>query len=151
MAGGIKKTVILTVDSDLYSELKIIANTEHKTVEVMLEDWVKHLVKTRGSTQMIRADDLQSAKEQLRGAAKQMGLRTNVPNPHEDPTQKTRFIKGGAAVSLGEEKAEETIVFFCRFCFQKCRISKHFVGQEVECPRCRNPLEVPHKSSSSGN
>jgi DNA-directed RNA polymerase subunit F len=48
LTGGFKKTIILSVEPKLYSDLKVIASSEQKTIEDMLQDWIQHLVETRG-------------------------------------------------------------------------------------------------------
>ncbi|MEK7484095.1 MAG: hypothetical protein AABZ60_07170 [Planctomycetota bacterium] len=176
MEGGIRKTIILTVDSDLYSELKIISSAEEKTVEELLQNWIQNLVKNRGSTQMINSDDLEKAKRELKEARESIG-KSPIPSPigaglgldsalkapntnlgiglgssgdtGTGSGSKTRFIRNvNEAVSV-KGLSEETIVFFCGFCFQKCRIPKQYIGQKVDCPRCRNPLQVPERSSTT--
>lgn len=173
MDGGIRKTIILTVDGELYSELKIIASAEEKTIEELLQTWVQNLVKNRGSTQMINADDLEKAKRELKEAREAMGKNT-PPSPlgtglgldstmkiqgtnvgvglgskDANPKTQTRFIRNVNEAVAVKGASEETIVFFCGFCFQKCRIPKQYIGQKVDCPRCRNPLQVPERSSTT--
>lgn len=165
MEGGIKKTIILTVNGDLYSELKIIANSEEKTVEEMLQEWIRNLVKTRGSTQVISTDELERAKREIIEAKENQRSETNLgnfgigtgvglgggPSTPSEVRSQTRFIRNSnEAVSVGGgDVPQDTVVFFCRYCFQKCRIPRQYIGQKVDCPRCRNSLVVPERSTST--
>jgi hypothetical protein len=147
LTGGFKKTIILSVEPKLYSDLKVIASSEQKTIEDMLQDWIQHLVETRGNTQYINAQDLAQARQEIAGdpqvsASQASQNRVGVGDSTKE--SKTRFIRNpNQPISVAGGDAEETVVFFCRFCFQKCRVPKQYLGKRVECPRCRNALEVP--------